>query len=125
MKLIQIFSSPVVQIITFCIILVGSAEFGGPYGFFLYRAVQEGYLYAIAGIIGILITALSFSNNSRNSVIQFSGLVLMVLSLLIFFFSSEDFMNMYVFKQVLPLVTLLLFIMVVVAVTSKFLKAYK
>ncbi|SFQ30694.1 hypothetical protein SAMN05444277_108146 [Parafilimonas terrae] len=125
MKLTQLLSHPIIQIISFCIIIVGSANFGGPYGFFLYHAVQEGYIYAIIGIAGIVVTLVSLINKKNAITIQFIGVTLMVISLLVFFFSSEHFMNMYAFKDVLPLLTLFLFIAIIALVVIKFLRRYK
>lgn len=125
MKILQILSNPLAQIISFCIILVGSANFGGPYGFFLYRAGQEGYLFAIIGIAGIIITLISLFLQERSKLtLQFSGALLMIISLLVFFFSSQHFMNMYAFKDVLPLLTLFLFIAIIVLVTRQFFKMF-
>ena len=125
MKLTQLLSHPIIQVISFCIIIVGSPNFGGPYGFFLYHAVQEGYIYAIIGIAGIVITLTGLISKENAITIQFIGATLMVISLLVFFFSSEHFMNMYAFKDVLPLLTLFLFIAIAALIIIKFLKRYK
>jgi hypothetical protein len=119
---LKILGHPAMQLFSFCIILVGSAYFGGPYIFFLFHAVQEGYLYAIIGCAAIAITLASvFLRGKSSERLQFTGVALMVLSLLVFFFSSEHFMNMYVYRQIVPLLTLVLFITVAVVVTRKFL----
>jgi len=125
MKIIQILSGPAVQILSFCIILVGSPEFGGPYGFFLYHALLEAYVFAVIGVAGIIITALSFINNGKKViVIQFIGALTMIASLLVFFFSSDHFMNMYAFTQIIPLLTLFLFIAIVALITRRFFRMY-
>lgn len=109
------------QLASFCIILVGSAYFGGPYIWFLYHAVQELYSYAVFGWMAIVITLASvFMRGYGRTVMQFIGACLMVVSLLVFFFSSEGFMNMYVYRQLLPLLTLALFVAVIVFVFRKF-----
>ena len=122
--LTKILSHPVAQLFSFCILLVGSAYFGGPYIYFLWHAVQEFLAYAIFGWMGIIITicALFFQGRS-NAVLQFIGGCVMVVSLLVFFFSAEHFMNMYVFRQILPLITLGLFVAVMVFVVKKFTKS--
>ena len=110
------------QLFSFCIILVGSAYFGGPYIWFLFHAVQEAYLYAIIGWMGVVITFVGVFMRGRGmAVMQFIGLVLMLLSLLVFFFSAENFMNIYVYRQVVPLLTLVLFAVVVFFSVRKFL----
>lgn len=116
----NILEHPLTQLLSFSILLVGSAYFGGPFIWFIYHAVQEMLLYAIIGSTALVITFVSiFIGGNKRVLIQFIGACLMVLSLLIFFFSSEHFMNMYVYRQVLPVLTLLLFITVVVIVTQK------
>lgn len=123
MTIRKILSHPLLQLIAFCIILVGSPYFGGPYVYFLYHAVREALPYAIIGWIGIAITISGlFFRSKRENVLQFIGAAIMVVSLLVFFFSSENFMNMYAFKEVLPLMTLLLFALVVAFVFQKFIK---
>jgi len=109
------------QLASFCIILVGSAYFGGPYIWFLYHAVQELYSYAVFGWMAIVCTAVGlFLRGYGRVVMQFVGACLMVVSLLVFFFSSGNFMNMYVYRQMLPLLTLALFVAVIVFVVKKF-----
>lgn len=124
MVLSKILSHPLMQLFSFCVILVGSAYFGGPYIWFLYHAVQEVYAYAVFGCLALAITvAAIFFRGRGQAVLQFIGACVMVLSLLIFFFSSAHFMNMYVYRQVLPLLTLGVFVAVIVFVVQKFIKA--
>lgn len=116
----NILEHPLTQLLSFSIVLVGSAYFGGPFIWFIYHAVQEMLLYAIVGSIALVITFASvFIGGTKRVLIQFIGACLMVLSLLIFFFSSQHFMNMYVYRQALPVLTLLLFMTVIVFVTRK------
>lgn len=123
MTAIKIFGHPLMQLISFCIILVGSASFGGPYMYFLYHAIQEILAYAIFGWMGIVVTLCALFFIGRGAaVLQFIGLVLMVVSLLVFAFSSEHFMNIYTFRQLVPVLTLGLFVAVSVFVVRKFIK---
>jgi len=120
----KIFSHPLLQLLSFSIILVGSAYFGGPYIWFVYHAVQKVYAYAVIGCMGLAVTlAALFFRGRGEAVLQFIGACLMAVSLLVFFFSSEHFMNMYVYRQVLPLLTLALFVAVMVFVVKKFIQA--
>lgn len=126
MVLSKILSHPLMQLFSFCFILVGSAYFGGPYIWFLYHAAQEIGSYAVFGCMAVVITLVSvFMSGYGRAVMQFIGACLMTLSLLVFFFSSENFMNMYVYRQVLPLLTLALFVGVMVFVVRKFVKEKK
>lgn len=123
MNIRKIAGHPLMQLFSFCIVLVGSAYFGGPYIWFLYHAVQELYTYAIFGCLAVIITLISALMRGYGRIVtQFIGACLMAVSLLMFFFSSEHFMNMYVYRQVWPLLTLVLFIAVMVYVGILFFK---
>lgn len=125
MKLLQFLSNPLVQVFSFCIILVGSANFGGPYGLFLYHAGMEWHIYAVIGIISVVVTLISFFLQDRKRyMVQFGGAILMVISLLVFFFGSDNFMNMYAFRDAIPLLTLFLFIVIIILVSRRFFKVY-
>ena len=116
MKIIQWLANPIIQIISFCIILVGSNDFGGPYGFFIYRASKEGDGFALVGAAGIIITLISLIVSYKiRSVVQFSGLVCMIISLAMFLSDKTT----VAFRDILPLLTLLLFITVMIMVTRK------
>jgi hypothetical protein len=105
--ILKIFAHPLMQLFSFCILLVGSASFGGPYVFFLYHGVQEALAYSIFGwmAIVIVICALFFTGRGE-AVLQFIAVVLMFVSLVIFVFSAEHFMNIYVWRQLVPMLTL-------------------
>jgi len=120
---LKIFSHPLMQIFSFCILLVGSPYFGGPYVFFLYHAVQELLLYAVLGWMAIVMAVCAvFFSGRGEAVLQFIALVLMVVSLLVFIFSAEHFMNIYVWRQPVPLLTLGLFGFMAGVIVKKFVK---
>jgi len=118
MKFMQVLSHPLLQVISFSIILVGSPYFGGPYIFFIYRALLEGYTFAIIGTIAILVTLLSLILPAKGY-IQLGGLLLMIASLAVFFLSSQNFMNASTLREMIPLLTLLFFVVVVAFVSKK------
>ncbi len=123
MMLLKISGHPLMQLFSFCILLVGSAYFGGPYIFFLYHAVQELLAYAIFGWMAIVLTVCAlFFTGRGEAVLQFIGVVLMVVSLLVFIFSAEHMMNIYVWRQLIPLLTLALFAFMAGIVVRKFIK---
>jgi hypothetical protein len=116
MKIITLLSHPVSQVISFCIILVGSPYFGGPYGYFIYNALFQKYWFAEVGAVGILLTLASLLISAQfHSLAQLIGLLFMILSLSIFFLSSKG-QNAYSFYQWLPVLTLLLFLIIAVLV---------
>jgi hypothetical protein len=114
----QVLSHPLLQVISFSIILVGSPYFGGPYIFFIYRALLESYPFAIIGTIAILVTLLSLILPAKGY-IQLGGLLLMIASLVVFFLSSQNFMNASTLREIIPLLTLLFFVVVVAFVSKK------
>lgn len=124
MMILKIFSHPLMQLFAFCILLVGSPYYGGPYIFFLYHAVQEILAYAVLGWMAIVMSACAVFFSGRGvAVLQFIAAVLMFVSLVVFIFSSERFMNIYVWRQLVPILTLLLFVGVMILVVRKFIKA--
>ncbi len=118
MKFMEVLSHPLLQVISFSIILVGSPYFGGPYIFFIYRALLEGYTFAIIGIVAILVTLVSLFLPAKGYM-QLGGLLLMIASLAVFFLSSQNFMNASTLRELIPLLTFLFFIIVIAFVSRK------
>jgi len=114
----EVLSHPLLQVISFSIILVGSPYFGGPYIFFIYRALLEGYTFAIIGIVAILVTLVSLFLPAKGYM-QLGGLLLMIASLAVFFLSSQNFMNASTLRELIPLLTFLFFIIVIAFVSRK------
>jgi hypothetical protein len=115
----KLLSHPLFQACSFLIIIVGSDHFAAPYIIFLYNALKEFYLYAIIGTTAVIITLASLLAHSKKAMIQLVGLSLMILSLAVFFFRG-DFNNAYSFNDLIPLLTLLVFFIVVFAVTNSY-----
>lgn len=113
--LVKILSHPLAQCLSFCFILTGSPYFGGPYVYFLYHAVQEKLLYAVTGWAGITCTLLSLLPGLRRQ-LQLAGLGLMAGSLLLLAFSSQGFMAIYAWTDLVPALSLLLFISIAATV---------
>jgi hypothetical protein len=103
----EIFTNPIVLIISFSIILIGSPYFGGPYLFFLIGSLSEGLAYGIIGITGILVALSTLF--LKNMKVRFLSNCLMILSLLIYF-TGAPFDNFRVtFFDIIPLLTIVLF----------------
>jgi hypothetical protein len=117
-KLANILSHPIIQVISFSIILVGSPYFGGPYLYFLSGSLKEGYAFGIIGMAGIALTLISMVLKARGYM-QVVGLLLMILSLSIFFFSSTWTNAAVTILNIPALVTLLLFVLVSLLVTYR------
>lgn len=121
MKLSNIFTHPITQVFSFCIILISGSYFGGPYIFFLYHAAQEGIAFAIIGLLGIILCLASML--VYKSGLQFAGTLIMLLSLVIFFWSPRWHNSSGTFNEPLPLASILLFIIISVLTISKIVNA--
>jgi hypothetical protein len=121
MKLSNIFTHPITQVFSFCIILISGSYFGGPYIFFLYHAAQEWIAFAIIGLLGIILCLASML--VYKSGLQFAGTLIMLLSLVIFFWSPRWHNSSGTFNEPLPLATILLFIIISVLTISKIVNA--
>lgn len=117
-QLIRILSFPLVQILSFCIILVGSPYFGGPYLYFVFGSFKEGYAYGILGMIGIVLTLISLFIKARGYM-QVAGLIIMIASLVVFFFASSWKNAKVTLLNLTALATLVLFMVVCAAVYIK------
>lgn len=117
-QLTTILTHPVIQILSFSIILVGSPYFGGPFAYFVLGSFKEGYLFGILGVAGMLLTLVSLFLKAKGYM-QMGGLLLMLSSLAIFFFSSTWENATITILNALALSTLLLFVMIAVLVTIK------
>ena len=117
MKWSNIFTHPITQVFSFCIILISGPYIGGPYIFFLYHAAQEGIAFAIIGLLGIILCLASML--VYKSGLQFAGTLIMLLSLIIFFWSARWHNSSGTFNEPLPLVTILLFIIISVLTISR------
>ena len=110
MKWSNIFTHPITQIFSFCIILISGSYFGGPYIFFLYHAAQEGIAFAITGLLGITLCLASLV--IYKSALQLAGTLMMVLSLVIFFWSPIWHNSSGTFSEPLPLATVMVFLII-------------
>ena len=121
MKWSNIITHPITQVFSFCIILISGSYFGGPYIFFLYHAAQEGIAFAITGLLGITLCLASLV--IYKSALQLAGTLMMVLSLVIFFWSPRWHNSSGTFSEPLPLVTILLFVIITVLTISRIVNA--
>jgi hypothetical protein len=121
MKWSNIITHPITQVFSFCIILISGSYFGGPYIFFLYHAAQEGIAFAITGLLGITLCLASLV--IYKSTLQLAGTLMMVLSLVIFFWSPRWHNSSGTFSEPVPLATILLFVIITVLTISKIVNA--
>lgn len=123
MKWNNIITHPITQVFSFCIILISGAYIGGPYVFFLYHAAQEGIAFAITGLLGISLCLVSML--VYKSALQLAGTLIMLLSLLLFFWSPRWQNSSGTFNEPIPLATILLFLIISVLTISRIVNAQK
>jgi len=121
MKWGNIITHPITQVFSFCIIIISGSYIGGPYVLFLYHAAQEGIAFAILGILGITLCLGSLFK--YKSVLQIAGTLIMVLSLLVFFWSPRWHNSSGTFNEPVPLATILLFIIISALTISRIVNA--
>jgi CHASE2 domain-containing sensor protein len=115
MKFINVISHPLIQILSFVIILISGESFGGPFGVYLYHAGKEGISFALIGLLGIALCFISLF--FYRHWLQLGGAALMVLSLVCFFVQPQGSYNYGTFKEVVPLLTILLFLGITTLIT--------
>ena len=118
--LFNILTQPIVQIIVFCWILVGSAYFGGFYLYFLIGGISGGEFYAITGCLGILLLAIQQFYPKK--ILQAFGSACLIGSLLLFYFGQINGPRHISFTEILPLLSLLSFCVIQVLVLLKLIR---
>lgn len=112
MKWINIIGNPVVFMMLYLLLLIeGNENFGGFYVMYIVGALQAGLLYAKVAAIGLLFVFIGYVLNGQylqplKAVVYFSGLILMVLSLFIFF---ADGNKSATFELFIPIMTFILY----------------
>lgn len=114
--LFKAMSHPVMQLISFSIIMIDGEIFAAPYLWYVRYASTDGQLFAIVGVIAMLVSLVSIF--VRRYLLQLAGLALMWLSLLIFFFQAHNKAGMFQFP--ITELSLLLFLAVSVSVLIKY-----
>ncbi len=85
---------------------------------YLLFALPHGGVHAILGLIGIFLILTSYYKFKRmkqyriESYLNIVGLVLLLLSIVFFFYNDKDGYNYQTFDQTGPLVTMILFVVV-------------
>ncbi len=115
MRISKIIIHPLTQVFSFSMILVTGPYFGGPYIFFIYNALLDGYNFAIIGGAAIVSTlsCMIVNRSARKNSMRLIGVVLMFASLFVFFLPSKGYLLIYTFSQAVPLTTFLLFILII------------
>lgn len=118
--LFKILTQPIVQIIVFSWILVGSAYFGGFYLYFLVGGISRGEGYAITGCLGIAV--LSVQQFYAKKLLQAIGSACLIGSLFNFYFGQVNGPKHISFTEILPLLSLISFCVIQVLVLLKLIR---
>ncbi len=118
MNIFRIILSPFVIVLSFLLIVISGEQVGGFYFVYLSRALPHGTLYVILAIAGILILLLNlikpiWNNPFFKSIINQVGGLSLLMSVYVFFFSDSTEYNLNTFSQVVPLITILVFLLLV------------
>ena len=115
MKKIKIITQPVTLIICFLLILISGEHLGGFYLLYILLGLPHGEIHSVlaAAGIGILIfNQIKYKNESNYLVaplLNISGLLLLILSLFLFFHNDRNHYNYSTFYQTVPLIIFGLF----------------
>lgn len=116
MKAIQLINHPVTIIISFLFILISGEHWGGFYMLYLLLALPHGGLHALLGFAGVLMLVVAMnkkiqiSRNKNSSLLRLFGVLFLIASLLSFFTQKGAEYNYGTFNQLMPVITLVLFI---------------
>lgn len=115
MKALKIIGHPVLIMSLFMLILISGEAFGGPYLLYLILGLPHGVDYAVIGFLGLVCLFVSykiFRGKGRNwlkPTLNLIGILLLLLSLYIFFINDRMRYNYNTFSQSVPMVSLILF----------------
>ena len=120
MKLFKFFSHPLLLILLFCAILISGQSFGGFYLMYLVMALPGGAGFSIVAAIGIGLIIFNLLKLKRSkqyrieAIVNIIGACLLILSLIMFFHNDKNNYNQQTFYQVVPMLTIMLFIITTV-----------
>ena len=119
MRLFKTFLSPLFVILSFLLIVISGEQTGGFYFSYLWRAIPHGNSYALLAIFGIVILLLTAlgpvsSKTLLTPILNQSGALLLLMSIYIFFAGDSTGYNTSTFFQVVPLITIIIFLLLVI-----------
>lgn len=118
MKVFKIITHPFLLITIFLFILISGEHWGGFYLLYLLLALPHGGIHSIIAITGISMLIISFYRYRKTKsfliepILNTLGSLLLVLSLILFFYNDKQGYNDGTFHQVIPLITLGIFSLV-------------
>ena len=119
MKMIKLFTHPVVIIIAFLLILINGEHLGGFYLLYILLGLPHGAVHSLLAIVGI---GLLFFTNYKyqqqfifniEPVLNIMGGIMILLSLFLFFYNDKSHYNYGTFYQTIPVILLSVFSLLV------------
>ncbi len=114
MKLIAIFTHPILVVSLFCLALVSGDHFGGFYLLYILMALPHGGIHALIALAGIGLILFNYVRFKRQSkflidpLLNIVGVALLYLSMVLFFRNSWNY-NGQTFGQMLPTISYVVF----------------
>lgn len=119
MKALKILSHPYLLMISFLFILISGENFGGFYLLYLLMALTYGGIHAILALIGISLLLFGYHRFKRMKVylvepiINIAGALMLIFSVILFFYNDKQGYNYGTFYQTVPMITLIVFSLLV------------
>ena len=115
MKALKFITHPYTLIVSFCLILISGEHLGGFYALYLLLALYYAGIHSLLGLGGIVVLIATRKRGVKNkenfwpNVLNIFGALLLIFSLVWFFYSDKDGYNYGTFYQFLPRLSLILF----------------
>ena len=115
MKALKIITHPYTLIISFLLVIISGEHLGGFYALYLLLALYYGGVHSLLGLSGIILLAVARTKGAKNKtsflpgLLNIGGAVLIVFSLVWFFYADKEGYNYGTFYQFIPRLSLILF----------------
>ncbi len=117
MKAIKIISHPATIIICFLSILISGQHLGGFYLLYILLGLPHGAIYSILAFTGVAILIFSNYKYKREfnylmePLLNIAGVIMLILSLIIFFIKDKEHYNYSTFYQTVPQIIMVVFVL--------------
>jgi hypothetical protein len=116
MKVLKVAGNSITVSILFCLILISGEMFGGVYLMYLFMGLSSLQAHSIVGLLGLLAVNLRYKSPDISNLFKIAGVILMLISLIIFFLNDKDQYNAATFHQTVPIVSFILFFLSILCV---------
>jgi uncharacterized membrane protein len=117
MKVKQLLVHPLLLMLSFSLIVINGMSYGNFYSWYVIHGLRSFEAHSIAGIAGILLLVFNmlmrrmFKNLYFYHLLNIFGSLLLYASLFLFFYKDELRANYDTFNHLLPLITLIVFVL--------------